>query len=160
MYSKNDYRNYLEHRLAESDDFLMHWGIKGMKWRNKYERRADRYDKSSETLANRTSSSSQYLSKHGINPVSDSGVRSTLGYAVSDKVLANSNRTNDAAKKMKKVDKYRKRTAKKAKKARRQINRSIDAVSQNINAGKDVAESRDRRRKRRQSKHSSLPSTW
>ena len=33
MYSKNDYRYYLEHRLAESDDFLAHYGVKGMKWK-------------------------------------------------------------------------------------------------------------------------------
>lgn len=35
MYSKNDYRNYLEHRLMESDDFLAHYGVKGMKWRKR-----------------------------------------------------------------------------------------------------------------------------
>lgn len=34
MYSKNDYRYYLEHRLAQSDDFLAHYGVKGMKWKN------------------------------------------------------------------------------------------------------------------------------
>ena len=34
MYSNNDYRYYLEHRLAESDDFLAHYGVKGMKWKN------------------------------------------------------------------------------------------------------------------------------
>lgn len=32
MYSKNDYRYYLEHRLAESNDHLAHYGVKGMKW--------------------------------------------------------------------------------------------------------------------------------
>lgn len=32
MYSKNDYRYYLEHRLFNSDDYLAHYGIKGMKW--------------------------------------------------------------------------------------------------------------------------------
>lgn len=32
MYSKNDYRYYLEHRLEESDDYLAHYGVKGMKW--------------------------------------------------------------------------------------------------------------------------------
>ncbi len=34
MYSRNDYRYYLESRLAESDDFLAHYGVKGMKWKN------------------------------------------------------------------------------------------------------------------------------
>lgn len=34
MYSKNDYRYYLEHRCEESDDFLMHYGVKGMKWKD------------------------------------------------------------------------------------------------------------------------------
>lgn len=33
MYSKNDYRYYLEHRLEESDDYLAHYGVKGMKWK-------------------------------------------------------------------------------------------------------------------------------
>lgn len=34
MYSKNDYRYYLENQLAHSDDFLAHYGVKGMKWKN------------------------------------------------------------------------------------------------------------------------------
>lgn len=33
MYSRNDYRYYLEHRLEESDDYLAHYGVKGMKWK-------------------------------------------------------------------------------------------------------------------------------
>lgn len=33
MYSKNDYRYYLEDQLYHSDDFLAHYGIKGMKWK-------------------------------------------------------------------------------------------------------------------------------
>lgn len=33
MYSKNDYRYYLENQLIHSDDFLAHYGVKGMKWR-------------------------------------------------------------------------------------------------------------------------------
>lgn len=33
MYSKNDYRYYLEHQLLTSDDYLAHYGIKGMKWK-------------------------------------------------------------------------------------------------------------------------------
>jgi len=35
MYSKNDYRYYLEHRLEESDDYLAHYGVKGMKWKKR-----------------------------------------------------------------------------------------------------------------------------
>lgn len=35
MYSKNDYRYYLEHRLEESDDYLAHHGVKGMKWKKR-----------------------------------------------------------------------------------------------------------------------------
>lgn len=34
MYSKNDYRYYLENQLIHSDDFLVHYGVKGMKWKN------------------------------------------------------------------------------------------------------------------------------
>jgi len=33
MYSKNDYRYYLENQLMHSDDYLAHYGVKGMKWR-------------------------------------------------------------------------------------------------------------------------------
>ena len=33
MYSKNDYRYYLENQLVHSDDFLAHYGVKGMKWK-------------------------------------------------------------------------------------------------------------------------------
>lgn len=32
MYSRNDYRYYLEHRLMMSDDYLAHYGVMGMKW--------------------------------------------------------------------------------------------------------------------------------
>ena len=32
MYSKNDYRYYLENQLAHSDDFLAHYGVQGMHW--------------------------------------------------------------------------------------------------------------------------------
>lgn len=32
MYSKNDYRYYLEHRMAE-ENYLAHYGVKGMKWK-------------------------------------------------------------------------------------------------------------------------------
>ena len=32
MYGKNDYRYYLENRLMHSDDYLAHFGVKGMKW--------------------------------------------------------------------------------------------------------------------------------
>lgn len=38
MYSKNDYRYYLEHRLAESNDYLAHYGVKGMKWKQHLKR--------------------------------------------------------------------------------------------------------------------------
>jgi len=33
MYSKNDYRYYLENQLVHSNDFLVHYGVKGMKWK-------------------------------------------------------------------------------------------------------------------------------
>ena len=33
MYSKNDYRYYLEYRIAE-DNYLAHYGVKGMKWKH------------------------------------------------------------------------------------------------------------------------------
>ena len=33
MYSKNDYRYYLENQLMHSEDYLAHYGVKGMKWK-------------------------------------------------------------------------------------------------------------------------------
>lgn len=56
MYSKNDYRDYLEHRLAESDDFLAHYGVKGMKWRK---RKGSSVDEALESLGRRS-----YLQKN------------------------------------------------------------------------------------------------
>ena len=41
MYSKNDYRYYLEHQLMNSDDFLAHYGVKGMKWKQHLKKRFD-----------------------------------------------------------------------------------------------------------------------
>lgn len=35
MYSRNDYRYYLEDQLAHSDDFLAHYGVRGMKWKHR-----------------------------------------------------------------------------------------------------------------------------
>ena len=35
MYSNNDYRYYLENQLYHSDDFLAHYGVKGMKWKQR-----------------------------------------------------------------------------------------------------------------------------
>ena len=34
MYSKNDYRYYLEHRMSE-ENYLAHYGVPGMKWKHK-----------------------------------------------------------------------------------------------------------------------------
>lgn len=36
MYSKNDYRYYLENQLMHSDDYFAHYGVKGMKWHKKH----------------------------------------------------------------------------------------------------------------------------
>lgn len=35
MYSRNDYRYYLENHLMHSDDYLAHYGVKGMKWKKR-----------------------------------------------------------------------------------------------------------------------------
>jgi len=35
MYSRNDYRYYLENQLMNSDDYLAHYGVKGMKWKKR-----------------------------------------------------------------------------------------------------------------------------
>lgn len=43
MYSKNDYRYYLENQLAHSDDFLAHYGVKGMKWKQHLKSKYDVY---------------------------------------------------------------------------------------------------------------------
>lgn len=42
MYSRNDYRYYLERQLLVSDDYLAHYGVMGMKWGVRHdERRAN-----------------------------------------------------------------------------------------------------------------------
>ena len=41
MYSKNDYRYYLEDQLIHSDDFLAHYGVKGMKWKQHLKKKFD-----------------------------------------------------------------------------------------------------------------------
>ena len=38
MYSKNDYRYYLENQLVHSEDYLAHYGVKGMKWKQHVKR--------------------------------------------------------------------------------------------------------------------------
>lgn len=43
MYSKNDYRYYLEHRLSNSDDYLAHYGVKGMKWKKHLKKVLSKY---------------------------------------------------------------------------------------------------------------------
>ena len=45
MYSKNDYRYYLEDQLMHSDDYLAHYGVKGMKWKQHLKKKFnDNYD--------------------------------------------------------------------------------------------------------------------
>ena len=52
MYSKNDYRYYLEHRLLVSDDYLAHYGVIGMKWGVRHdERRASLVSKRDANIA-------------------------------------------------------------------------------------------------------------
>lgn len=43
MYSKNDYRYYLENQLMHSDDVLAHYGVRGMKWHKKKGGYTDNY---------------------------------------------------------------------------------------------------------------------
>lgn len=41
MYSRNDYRYYLESQLMNSDDYLAHYGVKGMKWKKHLKQKFD-----------------------------------------------------------------------------------------------------------------------
>lgn len=50
MYSRNDYRYYLENRLMHSDDFLAHYGVKGMKWHKKKAYDESQYSNSEMTI--------------------------------------------------------------------------------------------------------------
>lgn len=54
MYSKNDYRYYLEHRLAESDDYLAHYGVKGMKWKKHLKSAKNNLAETYNTVTNET----------------------------------------------------------------------------------------------------------
>lgn len=48
MYSKNDYRYYLEHRLLVSDDYLAHYGVMGMKWGVRHDERRASFESKKE----------------------------------------------------------------------------------------------------------------
>lgn len=61
MYSKNDYRDYLEHRLAESDDFLAHYGVKGMKWRKRKNSTMEADQERGKKLSERYTNNGQWL---------------------------------------------------------------------------------------------------
>ena len=57
MYSQNDYRYYLQHQLAFSDDYLAHYGVLGMHWGvRKEDRRA--------SLANKVSANNARIAKY------------------------------------------------------------------------------------------------
>lgn len=88
MYSKNDYRYYLENRLAHSDDFLAHYGVQGMHWGV----RKDAYTRLSERRASNDAKIAKY--KERLN---------TTG---------SKNRSAKAAKYKAKQDKYDKKAAK------------------------------------------------
>ena len=69
MYSKNDYRYYLEHRMVE-DNYLAHYGVKGMKWKqHKYEYAPSdyAYDASENAMAIRENMSDPRLDPTGRN---------------------------------------------------------------------------------------------
>ena len=57
MYSKNDYRYYLEHRLLVSDDYLAHYGVMGMKW-------GVRHDKQRAALVSRRDSNTAKITNY------------------------------------------------------------------------------------------------
>lgn len=88
MYSKNDYRYYLERQLIHSDDFLAHYGVVGMKWGV----RKDAYTRLSERRASNDAKIAKYKEK-----------LSTTG---------SKNRSAKAAKYKAKQDKYDKKAAK------------------------------------------------
>ena len=66
MYSKNDYRYYLEHRMVE-DNYLAHYGVKGMKWKQHLKRKFDQNfnvykdTKSFDNLYSRGEATSKYV---------------------------------------------------------------------------------------------------
>lgn len=57
MYSRNDYRYYLERQLLVSDDYLAHYGVIGMKW-------GVIHDKRRAALASKRDSNSAKISKY------------------------------------------------------------------------------------------------
>lgn len=94
MYSKNDYRYYLEHRMRE-ENYLAHYGVKGMKWNKR---------KAVKTLGD----TAQFVSDKGF-----------LGYLDGEKRYKENAKKNAQALRMDRVGSVAKDSARKAKKLKR-----------------------------------------
>ena len=89
MYSKNDYRYYLEHQLMMSDDYLAHYGVLGMRW-------GYRHDNRVASLSSKRAANSQKIAS----------------YQKKLNTVGAKKRAEKAAKYQAKLDKYERKAAK------------------------------------------------
>ena len=132
MYSNNDYRYYLEHQLVESDDFLAHYGVKGMKWKDHNyvidPRLRERMAKGLGTGGlgiNRPRGAS--------NPILNRQRRSRLLRGVGRQTQRNINRAGRNLKRS--VNRFERRGNRSLRRAERSINRGINKAERKINRG-------------------------
>lgn len=89
MYSKNDYRYYLENQLTYSDDFLAHYGVKGMKWKQ-HKKTQDSMVYNSfrgadlgEAIAKSSRPKSYFIARNNLRDAQERGKRRTIREHVS-----------------------------------------------------------------------------
>ena len=165
MYSKNDYRYYLEHRASQSDDFLMHYGVKGMRWHKHLKRKFEdvsgitarkEYEKAEETVDR----SKAFFRDHG-GETDGQGRKAMLGGQMKAIVNSKNKKEEYDNTPLGKIEKTKKKAKKRAKKFKRALKEGIqvqhtttihtpdgDTISTYDNHGNLVSEKHVRNRRR------------
>lgn len=102
MYSKNDFRNY---KKKKQDDYLAHYGVKGMKWKQ-HKASIENHEDAASSFRADTLQKSMMAKKavryggHGlakkVKPITDHHIRTDKKYAAKHQHLANANRRNSS----------------------------------------------------------------
>ena len=119
MYSRNDYRYYLEHQLMISDDYLAHYGVMGMKWGV----RKDSYTRLSDRRASNSAKIEKYQQKLNTVGAKNRAAKAAKFKAKQDKydrkaakarkrLAQGKNISTKQLKRIAKAEKYRAKTAK------------------------------------------------
>lgn len=136
MYSKNDYRYYIERQCMESDDFLMHYGVKGMKWKK------HKYAGVSGWLSAKKASKEANISK-SVDAVKRKASR--LGSAAKSE-FASARRTAN-----RELGEAKRSAASAANKAKRTVNRELRDAKRTAKAASNKAKSTANKTKRKAS---------